>query len=177
MKKTVLTSIAMLGAMACLAQNPAGSVDQQRRGTIISNPRQAGTAVLVFTERPAQRDYTQPVVLSSLPTGLPANPAFILMRSTHNAGNFANNFSTNFGLNQFNANPSPSTGFGNGFSISLPSAGGVTLPAITIPGLPGSLPSLPQIINPVVVPIITPVVKPIITPILPVIKPVLPIIK
>jgi hypothetical protein len=177
MKKTFLFSLALISGIAGFAQNPTTN-QQQRRGTII-DPRKAGTAVLVFSERNSLRDYTQPVVLSTLPTGMPTNPAFILMRSGGISGingTYTPDLSLN-GLTNYTSNSISARGIGN-----LP--GMLTSPGFTIglPGvLPGILPSLPSIIppfipitNPIIPPIIPPKIPPIIPPIIPGGKPIIP---
>ncbi|MHA4896210.1 hypothetical protein ACXZ1K_15770 [Pedobacter sp. PWIIR3] len=157
MKKSAgLLSVVLLSSAYAMAQDADSLNRTQRRGTIRETVV-ARAAVLKSPGLPANRDYTKPVVSSSLNTNA-VNP------------------SVNRPVVQMNRNFNYASGTYNQGSyqgqITPAGAAPVTPNAFSLPSIVGPTPTVAPVNLPVVTPIVSPIVTPIVNPIVPVITPI-----
>lgn len=162
MKKSAgLLSLALLSSMYVTAQNLDSVSRTQHRGTI-REMGMARAAVLRSPGLPANRDYTRPVVSTSLNTNA-VNPSMNIpvVQMNRNFNYVSGTYST----------PNPSI-----FpSVVRPGQSPVTPNAPSAPAGPVTPINLP-IITPVIQPIVTPIVNPIVPVVTPIINPLVPVI-
>lgn len=158
---TYLMSIALLSSANLVAQDLEGAGGMQRRGTI-RDMGVAKAAVLKTPGLPVNRDFTKPVISTTLNTGV-MNPALgvVVVPSGRN-------------INPLAQVTSVKTAPGLPAGVILPGTGPLAPGAVPVVGPSNT--GLPNIIAPVVTPIVTPIVNPIVPIITPVINPIVPVI-